>query len=65
MSPANAGDQADPDDMRHRPGEAPADGSIEAREDVAGPSTDVAGDEATPISGLPELHTPQSGLAHL
>ena len=51
---ANAADQADPDDVRHRPGEAPAESKIEAGEDVAAPSTEVAGDEARPISGLPE-----------
>jgi hypothetical protein len=54
MSPANAGDQADPDDMRHRPGE-----------DLAGPSTEVADDAAIPISGLTDLRTLQSGLVHL
>ena len=51
---ANAADQADPDDVRHRPGEVPAESQIEAGEDVAAPSTEVAGDEARPISGLPE-----------
>ena len=44
----------DPDDVRHRPGEVPAESQIEAGEDVAAPSTEVAGDEARPISGLPE-----------
>ena len=33
---ANAADQADPDDVRHRPGEAPAEGPNEAGEDVLG-----------------------------
>jgi len=51
---ANAANQADPDGVRHRPGEAPAENQIEAGEDVAAPSTEVAGDEARPISGLPE-----------
>jgi TPR repeat protein len=31
---ANAADQADPDDVRHRPGKAPAEGPNEAGEDV-------------------------------
>ena len=51
---ANAADQADPDDVSHRRGEAPAETQLEAGEDVAAPSTEVAGDEARPISGLPE-----------
>ena len=57
MSPQALRDQADPDDVRHRPGEAPDEGQIEAGEDVATPSTEVAGDEAIPISGLPEIGT--------
>jgi len=54
---ANAADRADPNDVRHRPDEPPAEGQIEARQDVAAPSTEVAGDEAIPISGLPETRT--------
>jgi TPR repeat protein len=54
---ANAADQADPDDVRHRPGEAPAEGPNEAGEDVAAPSTEVARDAAIPISGKPEIDT--------
>jgi uncharacterized protein len=54
---ANAADQADPDDVRHRTGEAPAEGPNEAGEDVAAPSTEVAGDETIPISGKPEIDT--------
>jgi len=46
-----------PDNVHHRPGEAPAEGQIEAGEDVATPSTEVAGDEATPNSGKPEIDT--------
>jgi hypothetical protein len=44
-------------DVRHRPDEATAEGQIEAREDVAAPSTEVAGDEPVPISGLPKTGT--------
>ncbi len=33
------------------------EGQIEAGADVAGPSTEVAGDEAIPISALPEIDT--------
>jgi TPR repeat protein len=54
---ANAADQADPDDVRHRPGEAPAEGQIEAGEALAAPSTEAAGDAAIPISGKPEIDT--------
>jgi TPR repeat protein len=54
---ANAADQADPDDVRHRTGEAPAEGPNEAGKDVAAPSTEVAGDETIPISGKPEIDT--------
>jgi len=46
MSPQTLRDQADPDDVRHRSGETPAEGQIEAGEDVAAPSTEGAGDEA-------------------
>ena len=49
--------RADPDDVLHRPGEAPAEGPNETGEDVAAPSTEVAGDAAIPISGKPEIDT--------
>src|SRR5258705_9497849 len=54
---ANAADQADPDDVRHKSGEAPAKSPNEAGEDVAAPSTEVAGDAAIPTSGKPEIDT--------
>jgi len=57
MSPANAGDQADPGDMRHRLGE-----------DLAGPPSEVADDAALPISDLCEdryILTHKSGLTDL
>ena len=54
---ANAADQADPDDVRHRPDEAPAEGPNEAGEDGAAPSSKVVGDAAIPISGKPDIDT--------
>jgi TPR repeat protein len=54
---ANAADQVDPDDARHRLGEPPADAPKTAGEDVAAPSAEVAGDEAIPNSGKPETGT--------
>jgi TPR repeat protein len=54
---ANAADQVDPDDARHRLGEPPADAPKTAGEDVAAPSAEVAGDAAIPNSGKPETGT--------
>jgi hypothetical protein len=51
---ANATDQAEPDDVRHGPGEASAENQIKAGEDAAAPLTEVAGEQPIPTSGLPE-----------
>jgi hypothetical protein len=49
--------RADPDDVLQRPGDASDGGPNEIDDDVAAPSTEVAGDAVIPISGKIEIDT--------